>query len=109
MRGAECLSDISVGGGAAAAGQSGHRCAAGAAASRHAEAAEHDDLHDPQRVGGVERITETRLKLRRVSAIRGNYSTVSTAVYCIDPSSTFTNGILSHYFVSEAGINDQNP
>ena len=41
--------------------------------------------------------------------IRGNYSTVSMAVYCIDPSSTFTNGLLSHYFVSEAGINDQNP
>ena len=41
--------------------------------------------------------------------IRGNYSTVSMAVYCIDPSSTFTNGLLSHYFASEAGINDQNP
>lgn len=41
--------------------------------------------------------------------IRGNYSTVSMAVYCIDPSSTFTSGLFSHYFVSEAGINDQNP
>ena len=67
MRGAECLSDVSAGGGAAPAGQSGHRCAAGAAANRHAEAAEHDGVHAPQRVGGMEGIAETRLKLRRVS------------------------------------------
>ena len=67
VRGAECLSDVSVGGGAAAAGQSGHRCAAGTAANRHAEAAEHDGVHAPRRFGGIEGITETRLKLRRVS------------------------------------------
>ena len=67
VRGVECLSDISVGGGAAPAGQSGHGCAAGASANRHAEAVEHDDLHDSQRIGSIEGIAETRLKLRRVS------------------------------------------
>lgn len=67
MRGAECLSDVSVGGGIAATGQSGHGCAAGTSANRHAEAVEHDGLHDSQRIGSIEGIAETRLKLRRVS------------------------------------------
>ena len=67
VRGVESLPNISVGGGTAPAGQSGYGCAAGAAASRHAEAAEHDDLHDSQRIGSIEGIAETRLKLRRVS------------------------------------------
>ena len=67
VRGVECLPNISVGGGTAPAGQPGHGRAAGAAANRHAEAAEYDDLHDPQRTGGIKGITETRLKLRRVS------------------------------------------
>ena len=67
LSGAERLSNVSVGGGIAATGQSRHRCAAGVAASRHTEAAEHDDLHDSQRIGSIEGIAETRLKLRRVS------------------------------------------
>lgn len=69
MRGAECLSDVSVGGGIAATGQSGHGCAAGTSANRHAEAVEHDGLHDSQRIGSIEGIAETRLKLRRVSTV----------------------------------------
>ena len=67
LSGAERLSNVSVGGGIAATGQSRHRCAAGVAASRHAEAVEHDGLHDSQRIGSIEGIAETRLKLRRVS------------------------------------------
>ena len=67
LSGAERLPNISVGGGTAPAGQSGYGCAAGAAAKRHAEAAEHDGVHAPRCIGGIEGITETRLKLRRVS------------------------------------------
>ena len=57
------LLNISVGGGTAPAGQSGYGCAAGAAAKRHAEAAEHDDLHDSQRIGSIEGIASTNVKI----------------------------------------------